>query len=86
MEGVQRYRGIFDKNTQDDVQQFFEDPLIVKLWPGILNHFNEDVYNKGDHDQNKMMSHEEEKKKCDLRETNCKITKQFKEIFKLELP
>jgi len=45
MEGIYRFRGIFDKNTQDDVKSFFADPLIMKLWPGILNHFNEELYN-----------------------------------------
>ncbi len=42
--GILRFRGIFDKNTQEDVKGFFEDSLIKKLWPGILDHLNEDAY------------------------------------------
>jgi len=81
MKGIYRFRGIFDKNTQDDVKSFFADPLIVKLWPGILLHFNEDLY----YSEN-ATGNDEEKKKSDLTETNCKITKQFQELFKLDLP
>jgi hypothetical protein len=35
-EGVLLYRGIFDKNTHEQVKKFFSDPLIINLWPGIL--------------------------------------------------
>lgn len=44
MKGIYRFRGIFDKNTQDDVREFFSDNLIGKLWPGILMHLTEDLY------------------------------------------
>jgi len=81
MKGIYRFRGIFDKNTQEDVREFFSDRLIIKLWPGILMHLNEDLYY-----QDNQAATEEERKKGDLTETNCKITKQFKEVFNLGLP
>ena len=35
-EGVLLFRGIFDKNTHEQVKKFFSHPLIINLWPGIL--------------------------------------------------
>ena len=35
-EGVKLFRGIFDKNTHEQVKKFFSHPLIINLWPGIL--------------------------------------------------
>ena len=59
--------------------------MILKLWPGILIHFKEEIYNQ-ETQQGAKANNEEEKKKCDLTETNCKITKLFQEQYELPLP
>ncbi len=41
------YRGIFHKNTHKQVTDFFTDPVIRSLWPGILARFTEELYWEG---------------------------------------
>lgn len=77
-EGVQLFRGIFDKNTQDQIKQFFNEPIIRLLWPGIIKYFTEDVYSQSkDGTNNDIVTYSS----IYLNETNCKISKQFDEIF-----
>jgi hypothetical protein len=81
-EGVILFRGIFDKNNHDQVKKFFKEPIIRHLWPGILEYLTEELYTKDSQKDNEVIN------ACNVEftETNCKITKQFQEIFDLPLP
>jgi type III secretory pathway component EscR len=41
-QGMQMYKLIFDNNNKETVRAFFNDQLIRKLWPKIIDHLKED--------------------------------------------
>ncbi len=44
IEGVGLFRGIFDKNTHEQVKLFFSSLIIKLLWQGIVEFFSEETY------------------------------------------
>jgi hypothetical protein len=40
--GMIKYKKTFDSNNRDLVRSFFNDPLIIKLWPKVVHQIKED--------------------------------------------
>ena len=42
-EGIIKYKKIFDNNNKELVNQFFNDAIIIKLWPVVLKCMTKDM-------------------------------------------
>jgi len=93
-EGVALYRGIFDKNTHEQVKLFFSSLIIKLLWHGIVEFFSEEAcLDAQSKDKEKAKGEGEGEEEAlngatalDFTETNCKITLHFRNLFNLDLP